>query len=139
MIERYVEKKWKINAEKVAFAKTFPGRLIDWTSAEGKKIERVVAAGPSSVVVLFSDGTFVVTASPDLEPADLIAALLAARPFLESYHAKAYEALDQYIASDKETQRMARLENIMGAIRNNLPQIPELKEELRRFLDETER
>ncbi|MDC4226183.1 MAG: hypothetical protein MPW15_18505 [Candidatus Manganitrophus sp.] len=77
--------------------------------------------------------------SPDVEPADLIAALLAARPFLESHHGKAYETLDQYISSDKETQRMARLENIMGAIRNNLPQIPELKDELRRFLDDKER
>jgi hypothetical protein len=95
--------------------------------------------GPSNAVVIFSDGTFIVTASPDLEPADLIAALLAARPFLESHHAKAYETLDQYITSDKETQRMARLENIMGAIRNNLPQIPELKEELRRFLEDQER
>jgi hypothetical protein len=98
----------------------------------------VVEAGPSSSVVIFTDGTFVVTPSPDLEPADLIAALLTARPSLESHHGKAYETLDQYIASDKEIQRMARLENIMGAIRNNLPQIPELKKELRRFLEETE-
>ncbi|TAK06239.1 MAG: hypothetical protein EPO39_09385 [Candidatus Manganitrophaceae bacterium] len=86
-------------------------------------------------VVIFSDGTFVVTPSPDLEPADLIAALLAARPFLESRHGQAYQSLDDYIALDKETQRLARLENILGAIRNNLPQIPELKDELRRFLE----
>jgi hypothetical protein len=99
----------------------------------------VVAAGPSNSVVIFSDGTFVVASPPDVEPADLIAALLAARPFLEIHHANAYETLDQYITSDKETQRMARLENIMGAIRNNLPQIPELKDALRRFLDDKER
>ncbi|MDC4205593.1 MAG: hypothetical protein MPW14_23070 [Candidatus Manganitrophus sp.] len=99
----------------------------------------MVAAGSSNAVVIFSDGTFVVASPPDVEPADLIAALLAARPFLESHHGKAYETLDQYISSDKETQRMARLENIMGAIRNNLPQIPELKDELRRFLDDKER
>lgn len=99
----------------------------------------MIATGPSNAVVIFSDGTFVVASPPDVEPADLIAALLAARPFLESHHANAYETLDQYIASDKETQRMARLENIMGAIRNNLPQIPELKDELRRFLDDKER
>lgn len=79
------------------------------------------------------------TPSSDPEPADLIAALLAARPALESRHGRAYEALDRYIASDKETQRMARLENIMGAIRNNLPQIPELKDALRRFLEDRER
>lgn len=95
--------------------------------------------GPSNVVVIFSDGAFLVAPSPDLEPVDLISALLTARPFLESHHGKAYEALDRYIASDKEMQRMARLENIMGAIRNNLPQIPELKDALRRFLEETER
>ena len=111
--------------------------MTDWAAADGKKIEKVVAAGLSSAVVIFADGTFVVTPSPDLEPAELIAALLAARPFLESRHGPAFKALDDYVTLDKETQRLARLENIMGAIRNNLPQIPELKEELRRFLEET--
>jgi len=95
----------------------------------------VVSSGASNSVVIFSDGTFAVAPLPDLEPADLIAALLAARPFLESRHGQAYQSLDDYIALDKETQRLARLENILGAIRNNLPQIPELKDELRRFLE----
>ncbi|MFY9268203.1 MAG: hypothetical protein WAO55_00470 [Candidatus Manganitrophaceae bacterium] len=135
---KYTERKWRANAEKVAFAKSFPGRLPDWKSAEGKAIERVIEAGPSVQLVLFSDGTFVVTPLPELEPAPLIAALLAARPFLERYHREGYETLDRHILTDREMQRMARLENIVGAIKNNLPQIPELRDELRRFLERTE-
>jgi len=65
----------------------------------------------------------------------LIASLLEAKPFLERHHQTAYEMLDQLIVQDKELQRMARLENIMGAIYNNAPQIPELKQALQNFLD----
>lgn len=133
----YVQKKWQTNMEKVAFAKAFPGRLMTWETAVGKKIEQVVSVGGRETgLVMFEDGTFIFIPSPDLEPADLIQALLAGRPFLERRHQAAFTELDRWIATDKEMQRMARLENIMGAIRNNLPQIPELKERLKKFLDE---
>ncbi|MBI3805712.1 MAG: hypothetical protein HY282_18325 [Nitrospirae bacterium] len=132
-----VEKKWRANAEKVAFAKGFPGRLTDWAAAEGKTVERVLSIGAARAL-LFSDGTFLIVAASEPEPAVLIAALLAARPLLERHHPKGYETLDRHISTDRELQRRARLENIMGAIRNNLPQIPELKEALRRFVRELE-
>jgi hypothetical protein len=132
----YVEKKWQTNMEKVAFAKSFPGRLMQWDAAVGKKIEQAVSidAGEAGLVV-FEDGTFILVPAPDLPPAGLIRSLLAGRSFLERFHPDAYAELDRWIATDKEMQRLARLENIMGAIRNNLPQIPELKEELKRFLE----
>lgn len=135
----YVEKKWQTNMEKVAFAKSFPGRLMKWEAAVGKKIERAVSIDADRAgMVVFEDGTFILIPSPDLPPAELIRSLLAGRAFLERFHPEAYGELDRWIATDKEMQRMARLENIMGAIRNNLPQIPELKEELKRFLEREE-
>lgn len=135
----YVEKKWKTNAEKVAFAKSFPGRLTDWRPAAGKRIEHVVTLEGREVgAVIFPDGAFICIPSPEPEPADLIRTLLACKPFLQPYHKGAYEELDRWIATDREMQRMARLENILGAIRNNLPQIPELREALRKFLDDGE-
>jgi hypothetical protein len=133
----YVEKKWQTNMEKVAFAKSFPGRLMRWDAAVGKKVERTVAIDEGRTgMVLFDDGTFIFIPAPDPAPADLIRTLLAGRSFLERYHQGAYTELDRWIATDKEMQRMARLENILGAIRNNLPQIPELKEKLKQFLEE---
>ncbi len=132
----YVEKKWQTNREKVAFAKSFPGRLMKWDAAIGKKVERVVFVHEKETgLAIFEEGTFIFIPSPDPEPAELIQSLLAGRSFLEPYYKEAYSELDQWISADKEMQRKARLENIMGAIRNNLPQIPELKEALKRFLE----
>jgi hypothetical protein len=134
-----VQKKWQINMEKVAFAKSFPGRLMTWDAAVGKKVERTAAIDEGRIgMVIFDDGTFIFIPSPDPAPADLIQTLLAGRSFLERSHPEAFIELDRWIATDKEMQRMARLENIMGAIRNNLPQIPELKEKLTKFLEEKE-
>jgi len=130
-----VEKKWKMNARKVSFAKSFPGCLEGWRAALGKKIEQVVTLEKEKAeVVIFSDATFILVSKDELKPALLIKSLLKARPFLGSRYREAYETLDQLIDSDKELQRLARLENIMGAIQNNYAQIPELKSELSRFL-----
>ncbi len=135
----YVEKKLKINAEKVSFAKAFPGLLKNWETASGKTIKAVVPMNKGKTdLVIFTDATFIFAPSLDLQPAVLIASLLTAKPFLEGQHQTAYEILDRLMVEDKEMQRMARLENIMGAIRNNLPQIPELKKELQHFLDKTD-
>ena len=136
----YVEKKLEVNAKKVAFAKAFPGRLHRWEEASGKTIEHVIAIHPKkdkpkkNGVVIFTDATFIFVPSPEVQPALLIQSLFAAQPFLMPHYATDYEQLEQLIAEDKEMQRLARLENIMGAIRNNFPQIPELKTALEGFL-----
>ena len=63
------EKKWRANADKVAFAKAFPGRLTEWGSAVGKKIERIIAVEEQPAgMVIFSDGDFIFIPSPDPEP-----------------------------------------------------------------------
>ncbi len=127
----FVEKKWQTNMGKVAFAKGFPGRLTTWESAIGKAIEKVISFEKGRIgMVVFSDGTFITIPSPDPQPADLIRLLLLAKPDLVQFWKEAFDDLDQWIAMDREMQRKARLQNIIGAIENNMPHIPELKEAL---------
>lgn len=132
-----VEKKWKANQEKVGFAKGFPGMIAAFEKLAGRKIEAVVPIeGKQVTLLILEKGEFAVISSMEPQPAELLAALEKARSYLEPHHPEAYASLDRLWEIDRETQRVARLENILGAIRNNLPQIPELKEELRKVLDE---
>ncbi len=132
----YVEKKRKVNAEKVSFVKAFPGLLKSWEESKGKAIKEILKTKDGERrIIIFEDLTFIFTPPLELQPAFMIRLLLLAKPILKAAHNTAYQQLDQFIKEDKELQRMARLENIMGALENNLPQIPELKEELRLFLD----
>ena len=50
----------------------------------------------------------------------------------------AYAPLDEKIATDRALQRQARLSNIMGAIQNNIGQIPEIEAALQQFLIDRE-
>ena len=70
------------------------------------------------------------------EPYELGEALQAARSYLEPKHPEAYLGYDQLLKKDKDAQRTARLENILGAIRNNMEQIPELKDRLKDLVKE---
>ncbi len=133
MSESAVQKKLQTAAAKVVFAKEFPGRLKAWESAIGKTVEKTFSLELNQMVI-FSDGSFI-TVPADPQPADLIRLLLAARPDLNQFWGEAFTELDQWISKDRELQRMARLENILGAIRNNMPQIPELKEALHQLLE----
>lgn len=133
------EQAWKANMEKVAFVKTFPGRISPWEAMRGKTIEKVVfPEGRPGAVLLFTDLSFAVVPRMDEmipEPSDLLAGILAARPSYEASQPAAYVELDRLIAREKETQRLARLQKVLGAVRNNMAAIPELKDELRRLLD----
>jgi hypothetical protein len=134
-VSSFAEKKWQTNMGKVAFAKAFPGRLTEWELTIGKTIEKVLSVEKGRIgAVIFSDGTFITTPSPDPQPADLIRLLLFARPDLTRFWKEAFDQLDQWIVMDREMQRKARLQNIIGAIESNMPQIPELKEALEEFL-----
>jgi len=126
-----IQNKWQANKDKVAFAKAFPGMLPAWRAAAGKAVAQVVAVEGGDLVI-FTDGTFL-PAFP-MEPAALIAALLKARPWLEPHDPAAYAELDEKIATDRELTRQARLSNIMGAIQNNIGQIPEIEGALEQFL-----
>ncbi|HJU05815.1 MAG TPA: hypothetical protein VJ692_11755 [Nitrospiraceae bacterium] len=133
-----VEEKWKANQAKVAFMKQFPGLAIAWEQVHGKTIEAVapLPSKPGGAVLVFSDGCFTIAPPLAPEPWELTEGLQAARGILESKHAQAYAEYDRLVRMDKETLRTARLEKILGAIQNNLEQIPELKERLRELVKE---
>lgn len=131
-----VEDKWKANLAKVAFMKQFPGLFLSWEQASGKTVE-MVAPLPSktgAAVLVFGDGSFTIAPPPAAEPAEMREGLEAARRILEPKHPNAYAEYDRLARIDKEAARSARLENILGAIHNNLEQIPELKERLRELI-----
>jgi len=133
-----VEEKWKANQAKVAFMKEFPGLLMSWSSMEGKTLEAVapLTGKAGAAVLVCSDGSFVIAPPLAPEPWELGEGLRAARVALEPKHPKAYAEYDRLARLDKEALRAARLEKIIGAIENNLEQIPELKERLRQLVDE---
>ncbi len=126
------EEKWAANRAKVAFAVTFPGLVREWTDARGKTVDAVIESGDVRVVI-FTDGSFGFASARELDPATVVAALAAARPRLERVHAEAYAELDRLALHDRELARRARLENILGAIRHNAADIPELKDAVRRL------
>ena len=128
-----IEAKWKANQDKAAFLKNFPGLLSSWKETIGQTIEHV-ALLPSengTAMVIFSNATFAVAPAITIEPRDLKAGLSVGRTALESKHPQAFAEYDRLSALDRETGRQARMENILGAINNNLDQIPELKDHIR--------
>lgn len=132
------EDKWKANMEKVAFTKHFPGLTLNWTLCEGKTIEHVIplSGKPGASVIVFTDGSFTIAPPLAPEPWELGQALLDARQHLEPKHREAYQEYDRLAMQDREALRSARLEKIIGAIQNNLEQIPELKNRLKELVKE---
>ena len=132
------EEKWKANLEKVAFMKGFPGLLGSWEALKGKTIEAVIPlkSKQGAAAIICSDGTFTVAPPMAVEPYELGETLTVARAFLEPKHGTAYREYDRLAKKDKDALRQARLEKIIGAIENNLEQIPELKERLKALVKE---
>ena len=60
--------------------------------------------------------------------------LRVARAALEPRYSEAYAQYDRLVANDKEALKVARMEKIIGAIQNNLEQIPELKDQIRQLV-----
>ena len=132
------EDKWKANLEKVAFMKAFPGLLGSWEALKGKTIEAVIPlkGKQGAVAIICTDGTFTVAPPMMTEPYELGETLTVGRSFLEPKHGPAYCEYDRLAKQDKDALRQARLEKIIGAIENNLEQIPELKERLKALVKE---
>ena len=132
------EDKWKANLEKVAFAKQFPGLMAEWSACQGKTVEAVIplTGKQGAAVLTFTDGSFVIVPPLAPEAWELGQALADARRFLEPKHQAAYQKYDRLVQKDKETLRLARMEKIIGAIQNNLDQIPELKDRLKVLVQE---
>ena len=132
------EDKWKANLEKVAFMKQFPGLLGSWQALKSKTIEAVIPlkGKQGAAAIICSDGTFTVAPPMAAEPYELGETLTVGRSFLEPKHGTAYREYDRLAKKDREALRQARLEKIIGAIENNLEQIPELKERLKALVKE---
>lgn len=133
-----VEDKWKANQEKVAFTKQFPGLTLDWNRCEGKTVQTVVplTGKQGAAVVVFTDGAYTIVPPLNPEAWELGQALIDARPYLEPAHRDAYMELDRLMLQDKQALKAARLDKIIGAIQNNVDQIPELKERLKELVKE---
>jgi hypothetical protein len=132
------DEKWKANLEKVAYMKAFPGLLHHWEQLAGKTVEAVMPlkSKSGSAVLICTDGSFMVAPLLVAAPYELGEALQTGRGYLEPRHPEAYAGYDRLQKKDKDAQRTARLENILGAIRNNMEQIPELKDRLTELVKE---
>jgi hypothetical protein len=132
------EEKWKANLEKVAFMKRFPGLLGSWEGLKGKTIETVIPLKGKlgAAAIICTDGTFTVAPPMAIEPYQLGETLTVGRSVLEPTHGNAYREYDRLVKKDKDALRQARLEKILGAIENNLEQIPELKARLKALVKE---
>jgi len=130
------EEKWKANMEKVAFMKKFPGLAFSWEQVTGKTIESVtpLPSKPGYATLVFTDGSFIVVPSLDTQPKELGEGLNTARASLEPRQPEPYKEYDRLVKQDKDATRTARLEKIIGAIQNNLEQIPELKDRIRQLV-----
>ena len=133
------EEKWKANQEKVSFMRQFPGLLTSWEQTIGHRVSTVTPLPRQSgtaAVLTFSNETFAVVEHISQEPRLLSEAFPAIQDHLATHYPEAYA---EYIALkeiDQEASRQARLNNIIGAIHNNVEQIPELKDRLRSLIKE---
>ncbi len=126
------EVKWKANQEKVAFLKQFPGLLGSWDEAEGRTVTSVTTIEQSKAKVLtFDNGTFAIVPPLAPEPKQLRDGIEAAEARLRALYPEAYREYETLAQQDREATRTARLENILGAIHNNMDDIPELKDRIR--------
>ncbi|GJL50882.1 MAG: hypothetical protein NPIRA01_21090 [Nitrospirales bacterium] len=128
-----IEAKWKANQDKAAYLKKFPGLLSSWEQTVGQTVEHVVplTSDTGTAMIVFSNATFAVSPPVTIEPRDLKAGLSAGRAILEAKLPEAFAEYDRLALLDQEAGRKARMENILGAITNNLEQIPELKDHIR--------
>ena len=126
------EAKWKANQEKVAFLKRFPGLLRSWDKITGHTVTAVTSIEQSDAKVLMLDnGTFAIVSPLAPEPKELRDGIEAVASRLRALYPEAYCEYEALAQRDREATRTARLENILGAIHNNLDDIPELKDRIR--------
>ena len=126
------EAKWKANQEKVAFLKQFPGLLRSWDEIAGRTVTSLTAIEQSDAKVLMLDnGTFAIVPPLTPEPKELRDGITAVATHLRDLYPEAYREYEALAQRDREATRTARLENILGAIHNNLNDIPELKDRIR--------
>lgn len=126
------EAKWKANQEKVAFLKQFPGLLRAWDEMTGHTVISVTPIEQNNATVLMlENGSFAIVSPLAPEPQQLRDGIAAVATRLRALYPDAYREYEALARRDRDATRVARMENILGAIHNNLDDIPELKDRIR--------
>jgi len=126
------EAKWKANQEKVAFLKQFPGLLRSWDEIAGHTVTSVTPIEQSdATVLLFENGSFAIVPPLAPEPRQLRDGITAVQTHLRVLYPDAYRQYEALAQLGREATRVARMENILGAIHNNVDDLPELKDRIR--------
>ena len=130
------ESKWKANQEKVAFLKQFPGLLRSWEEMTGHTISSVTSIEQSETkVIVLDNGSFAIVPPLALEPKQLRDGVTAVATHLRTLYPDAYREYEALAQRDREATRRARMENVLGAIHNNVEDIPELKDRIRSLVN----
>jgi len=130
-----IDDKWRLNRKKNDFARSCPALLTSLSDAQGKTVERVIPlTKQGDSVILFKGGFFLIGSFGPVMPPELLEGLNLLREFIEPVFPDFYRELDRMSIEDRELSRLAKLENILGAIRNNAKNLPELKDALRKAL-----
>ncbi len=136
----YVEQKWRTNKEKNEFARSCPALLGSVADAQGKTVDRILPLGKEGgSVILFKGGYFLIGSFGPVLPPELLETLSIVRSEIEPQYPDFYRELDRLTAEDQELSRLAKLENILGSIRHNAKNMPELADALRNVLSEIEK
>lgn len=134
-----IDDKWRLNRKKNEFAKSCPGFLTSLSDAQGKTVEKVISlTKEGDSVILFTGGFFLIGSFGPVMPPEFLETLNLLREFIEPVYPDFYRELDRMSTEDRELSRLAKLENILGAIRNNAKNLPELKEALKKAISDLE-
>jgi hypothetical protein len=137
--EMQIDDKWKLNRKKNEFARSCPGLLSSPAEARGKTVEKVIPlTKQGDLVILFEGGFFLIATFNPVMPPELLEGLALLRESIEPVYPDFYRELDRMATEDRELSRLAKLENILGAIRNNAKNLPELKDALKKALADLE-
>lgn len=127
--------KWAANQAKADFARDFPGLLAGWEACQGKRIVQVLPLQRvPGAILLMDDGSFAVVPKLELNTVAIQDGLEQAATQLRARYPEAFAELDRLKQHDREVTRRARLEKILGAVSNNIQEIPELRRELEQLL-----
>lgn len=132
------DQKGKEHADKVTFARNFPGLLSDADDTVGRTIRAMVtiSQAPGIVTLIFTDDTFFISrgnGSPS--SSELLKGIEGARQYLGETYCGAYDRLDELRTVDLEVTLQARLMTILEVIRKNIDHIPGMHNEIRKLLD----
>lgn len=123
------EEKWKINRQKNEFARTIPGKVSP--AALKIRYRTFLPSSKNTELCVYENNTFSLSDENAFEDAQLVIETVElVRPYLERFYPEFYQEYDKWVQLDKEATRKARLEKILGAIANNMAEIPELKDEI---------